>query len=111
MNNFEIQRNKAHEEAVKLWSNIPWHLTNQEIEKVVNRDYTSIAKYRKIYAPHTLGVRKNWKSKVQNLIVGKSDYIVAERYTEQSAPRNAARKFGRSLTGKHTEKIIQLKLA
>lgn len=111
MTNFEKQHIKIHEDAVKFWSGVPWHLTNQEIEKLTKKDYTTIAKSRKIYATHTLGVRKSWKPKVESLIAGESSYIVAERFTEQNAPRVSARKLGYSLTGKHSDKIIQLKLA
>ena len=110
MNNIEKIANKAHKDAVKFWSGVPWYLTNQEIEQVINRPYNTIAKYRKIYAKHTLGVRKSWKPKVLKLINGESNYLVAKNFVEQASARTAGYALGKQLKQSRKPSLIYLKL-
>lgn len=99
-----------HEEAVKFWTSIPWECRDTDIALQFKRTVAGVSANRKRYAPHTLKFRKNWKGKIQKLINGELNYIVARNFVEQAGARVAGYALGKQLKQSRKDSFIYLKL-
>ena len=90
-----------HPYAIADWERIDWErYTNKEISINFDCCYATVCYNRKRYASSTVKKRKRWKTKINDMVLGKQKFIVANDFKEQAAVRNAAYNMGYKVNAK-----------